>query len=237
VSLRTTALAGAIGALGALGAIEGAGCDAAETSVGAWNPTTKLYVEAESADLTGPFVVGSDPAASGGHYLVAQSGASSDAAPGAARAHYALTLATSGPYVVWGRIHSPSTDTNRFWIQLDGGPWFKWRITVGDIWFWDAFHDDFDYGSKLTFDLTAGRHDLVIANCVDGAELDRIYVTSAGDKPPGNDTPCDPPNSIDLDGACLPSCGSLGGNACSVDACAGLPVTHNYDCAICCAVP
>jgi len=61
VTLRATAVAGAIGAIGA---IEGAGCDAAETSVGAWNPTTKVYVEAESADLTGPFVVGSDPAAS-----------------------------------------------------------------------------------------------------------------------------------------------------------------------------
>jgi hypothetical protein len=213
------------------------GCDPGETSVGAWDPTTQVYVEAESAELSGAFVVGSDPAASAGHYIVADAGAASDTMPGAARAHYSVHLATTGTYVIWGRIHSPSASTNRFWIQLDGGPWFIWRITVGDIWFWDALHDNVQYGQKLTFDLPAGAHDLVIANCVDGAELDRLYFTSAGDTPPGNDTPCDPPNSIDIDGSCLPSCGSQGGNACGADACAGLAVTHNYDCAICCTVP
>jgi hypothetical protein len=212
-------------------------CDSGETSVGSYTPTTKLYVEAESADFSGAFATGDDPAASGGEYVVARAGDTFDTAPGQARAHYTLMLGTSGTYVVWGRIRSPDTGSNRFWVQLDGGPWFKWRITVGDIWFWDFFHDDADYGAVLTFELAAGRHDLVLANDVDGAELDRLYVTSAGDAPPGNDTPCDPPNSIEVDGSCLPSCGSQGGNACSVDECAGRPTTHNYDCAVCCTVP
>jgi hypothetical protein len=212
-------------------------CDAGQTSVGSYTPTTKLYVEAESAALSGAFSVGRDPSASGGEYIVADAGGPFDTAPGDARARYTLTLDTPGTYVVWGRIQSPSTSTNRFWVQLDGGPWFKWRITVGDIWFWDYFHDDTDYGRRLTFDLTAGSHDLVVANCADGAELDRLYVTNAGDAPPGNTTPCDPPNSIDVDGSCLPSCGSQGGNACGDQACAGLPTTMNYDCPVCCIVP
>ncbi|HEY4106110.1 MAG TPA: hypothetical protein VGM44_19560 [Polyangiaceae bacterium] len=32
-------------------------------------------------------------------------------------------------------------------------------------------------------------------------------------KPAGDTTSCDPPNSIDIDGGCQPSCGSLGGPA------------------------
>jgi hypothetical protein len=213
------------------------GCDAGRTSVGSYTPTTSVYLEAESATLSGAFGVGKDPAASGGEFIVADAGGTFDMAPGEARAQYSVTLDAAGTYVLWGRIRAPDTFTNRFWVQVDGGPWFLWRITVGDIWFWNYFHNDFDYTTRLTFDLAAGRHDLVVANSVDGAELDRLYFTNAGDVPPGNDTLCSPPNSIEVDGSCLPSCGSQGGNACGVEACQGLPTTQNYDCPVCCVVP
>ena len=65
--------------------------------------------------------------------------------PGAARARYRAASSTrAGDYVIWGRIHAPGADHNRFWFQLDGGTWYKWRISVGEIWYWDDFHDDTD---------------------------------------------------------------------------------------------
>ena len=62
-------------------------------------------------------------------------------------------MARAGDYRIWGRIHAPGTTDNRFWFQLDGGTFYKWRISTGDIWYWDDFHDDRRYGTPLTFRL------------------------------------------------------------------------------------
>jgi hypothetical protein len=235
--------------LAACGVIAANGCDASITSVGSWTPdasraatpeasvATGTYLEAESGALSAGFLVGDDPSASGGRYLEVQAGTTSEDAPGTSLATYELQVATAGTYFIWGRIRSPSTGTNRLWVQVDGGAWFKWRITVGDIWFWDRFHDDANYGVPLTFPLSAGTHALVLANCVDGVDLDRLYFTAGQETPPGNTTPCDPPNSIELEGTCFPSCGSQGGNTCGVTACSGLPALQAYDCDICCIGP
>jgi hypothetical protein len=60
----------------------------------------------------------------------------------------------------------------------------------------------------MRFHLTAGAHELLVANNVPNARLDRLYITSFGDQPPGNTTMCHPPHSIDLgDSECHLSCG------------------------------
>jgi hypothetical protein len=214
----------------------GAGaCEPSITSVGSWTDAGH-YLEAESGALSGGFEVGLDSAASNGQYIAPPVGVfSGDSTQGAARAVYELTIVTSGSYRIWGRIRSPTTNSNRFWVRVDDGAWIKWRITVGDIWYWDAFHNDTDYTNPLEFPLTAGTHQLTIANWVPGVNLDRLYYTPDPlDKPPGNDTPCRPPDSIELNGACQPSCGSQGGNQCSIPTCQGLPLLTAYDCAVCC---
>ncbi len=218
------------------GLIATIGCEATVTSVGSWTPdaSTGTYLEAESGALTAGFIVGSDPTASAGRYLETQTGTTSETVAGTSRATYELTIAVAGTYFIWGRIRSPTTDTNRFWVQVDDGTPFKWRITVGDIWFWDRFHDDTNYDTPLTFVLSAGTHKLVLANCVDGVELDRLYYTTGQETPPGNTTRCNPPHSIELAGACHPSCGSQGGNACGVNECRGSPALQAYDCDVCC---
>jgi hypothetical protein len=217
-----------------------AGCDATVVSVGSWTPDGSLigtFVEAESGVLSTGFVVLDDPAASGGHYIETQAGASSEDSPGSSRATYELTVGATGTYFIWGRIRSPSVDVNRVWIQVDGGTWFKWRITVGDIWYWDRFHDNVDYGTPLTFALSAGTHTLTLANCVDGVDLDRFYYTMGQETPPGNSTLCDPPNSIEVGGKCFLSCGSQGGNACGTTDCSGRTPLPAYDCDVCCVGP
>ena len=251
MAARQAAGATAIGA--ALGcALTLGGCDASVTSVGAWAPiieqpeppSSSLYLEAESGELSGGFATFSDATASNGQYLEASLGTppSTDEEAGPARSLYHFTAPADGDYIIWGRIWSPSVQSNRFWFQVDAGEWHLWRISVGTIWFWDDFHQDTNYYRPLIFPLTAGAHQLVIANAVLGAKLDRLYITAdSDDKPPGNDTPCYPPHSIDIGGVCQPSCGSHANantmTSCVAMICQGRQVVEAYDCGICCLVP
>jgi hypothetical protein len=203
-----------------------------------------LYLEAESGELSGGFSIVDDVAASNGKYIQPPTGPALEDAPVAdtPRARYRFELPAAGDYVIWGRIYSPDVSSNRFWFQVDGGSWTRWRITVGEIWFWDDFHPDTSYDDTLHFQLAAGPHELVMAKDVSSARLDRLYITSSGDVPPGNDTPCNPPHSIDRGGGdCFPSCGSLAPagmhTSCLVSECAGKPTLEVYDCNLCCVVP
>jgi len=211
-----------------------AACTAVDVPVAAYVAPTGQYLEAESAERSGGFTVGTHLDASGGAYLASPVDANSDDAPGPARARYVFEIARAADYVVWGRIHSPDAISNRFWFQVDDGPWHKWRISVGDIWYWDALHEDAQYGNELRFTLTEGMHALTFADCMPSVWLDRIYVTADGYEPPGNATPCNPPHSIEVGGACLPSCGSQGGNDCGATMCSGRMTFRAYDCDVCC---
>ena len=196
-----------------------------------------FYLEAESGVLSGPFMVGTSDAASGGQFISASEDAATQTEPGTALALYEFTLEEGGDFAIWGRIHSPDVSSNRFWFRVDGGQWILWRISTGDAWYWDDFHDNLNYNSPLSFALAAGEHRLELANAVTGAELDQLYITARNDHPPGNTTPCNPPHSIEMAGACIRSCGSYGMVSCLSDVCMGLPELEAYDCAVCCLPP
>jgi len=240
--MRRAALAGVIALL--------AGCGRDVTSIGATHLALpdaaidastdaaldageSLYLEAEEGALSG-LSIEERAGASSGRSIVAPD-ALSDAMPGQARARYAFELREAGDYTIWGRVYAPDVDANRFWLQLDGGAWFLWRISTGEVWYWDDVHEDRSYGTPLTFALEPGAHELVIANAGPLARLDRWYITSRGDEPPGNDTPCDPPHTVQLGGECVPSCGLLMGTGCG-DVCAGREPLPAYDCDVCCRV-
>ncbi|HEX3775795.1 MAG TPA: hypothetical protein VHV51_15090 [Polyangiaceae bacterium] len=193
------------------------------------------YIEAESGTLSGGFMIEDDSTASGGRFITPQVGIASDGTePGPARATYDAEADSDGTYLIWARIQAADLSVNRFWFQVDGGAWIKWRITTGNIWFWDQFHDNIDYGTPLPQTLSAGPHQFTIANCVDGVAIDALYYAPDDSKPVGDSTKCDPPNSIDIDGGCQPSCGSLGGMNCGTTECMGLPTVSVYDCSACC---
>jgi hypothetical protein len=210
--------------------------DTSEIDAHTSDPEPGIYIEAEAGELSGGFRALADAAASAGLFLAPPDGVRSEAEPGAARARYDFELARGATYRIWGRIHGPDVAHNRFWFQLDGGAWHKWRISTGDIWYWDDLHEDTEYNRPLEFELSAGPHTLSIANCVDGVGLDRLYVSAAGDRPPGDDTACSPPHSIEVAGRCEASCGSHGKTECGVQACQGRAVIVAYDCAVCCVI-
>lgn len=230
------------------------GCRASTTSVGEYHAAgypddasrgvaperdaapSAFYLEAESGQLAG-FTVEQDATASGGAFITGPLGAESLDVPGMARAVYHFDLTESATFTIWGRIHSPDTEHNALWVRVDDGSWYVWRLSTGDDWYWGSFHDDTKYGIPLRFDLVAGDHELDVANYEDIVGLDRLYVTAGGDTPPGNDTPCHPPDSVRLSGTCVPSCGSHGSTTCGADSCAGRAALPAYDCDVCCAAP
>jgi hypothetical protein len=227
-----------------LAAIGSTACDAVLTSVGEWSAAVQagdasvsLYFEAESAEALSGFTVQTDATVSGGQYLAPPSTAASDDAPGSARATYSFDVPSSGNFYLWGRIHSPDANHNRFWFQIDGGAWRLWRISTGEQWWWNQAHDNAEYAPPLTFMLMAGTHQMVLADAASGVGIDRFYLTTGSETPLGNVGPCDPPHSIQLGGVCVPSCGSQGGNGCGSVQCAGRATLSAYDCDICCVVP
>jgi hypothetical protein len=211
-----------------------AACGQRVTTIGEWQPPEpSIFFEAEAGELTG-FRIETDDTASNGAFIVPDATETFDAAPGAARGRYEFTLDYEFRVVIWGRIRSPDVGANRFWFKLDDDEWTKWRITVGDIWYWDDLHEDTDYGERLEFELTAGKHELWIANSTARAALDRLFI-SAGARPSAISlTQCKPPHSIELEGECHASCGSQNGTACGETACAGKTLIESYDCDVCC---
>ena len=74
-------------------------------------------------------------------------------------------------------------------------------------------NDDFSYQTPPVFDLAVGTHQLSIANSVDQVGLDSLYITDGSDRPPPRRFTSlrSPPDSIQIGGNCLPSCGQPGG--------------------------
>jgi len=257
-TLRVFALAAALPALLACGRIDTEVGAQAEPSVDATAPgptldaappddagardaapeaSTSVYFEAEDGVLSGGFIVESDPDASAGRYIAPPADPSL-AAPGPASAEYSFAVSETASYVLWGRLRAPAVDSNTLWVSIDDAPATQWRLSTGLIWFWGAVTTGTRYGVPNVYALAAGAHRLVIRNSAAGVGLDRLYVTAGGDEPPGNDTRCDPPNSIQLaDGGCEPSCGSHGITVCGPVACAGQPQLVAYDCDVCCLEP
>jgi hypothetical protein len=241
------------GGVGAVSGSAGSTSEAGEPAAGGEATGPGLYLEAESAEFSsdptvpdGGFATITDPTASGGHYILPPAAlVSGEEMHGSALATYNFNLEKDGDYFIWGRLWTADITSNRFWFQVDGGDWHIWRLTVGTIWYWHKFHIDQMYDSPLHFTFTAGPHQLVIANYVPGARLDKLYITSEpNDTPPGNTTKCHPPHTIDLGHpTCDPSCGvQAKPNMTSSCDCASVPVAdqfYAYDCTgrVCCNKP
>lgn len=211
-------------------------CGRLDTQVGA--AATEVFIEAEEGALAGGFVVQMDPTASGDEYILPPDGVRTLQTPGSASASYSFVLGATDQYYVWGRIHAPGADNNAFWVSVDGGPEYLWRLSTGVVWVWGRVTNGTEYGKWLVFDLAAGPHTLVFRNADPGVGLDAIYVRPTSAKDLDRGTPCDPPNSIQLtDGTCQKSCGSFGAYATCGPACAGLTALPAYDCTVCCLGP
>ena len=139
----------------------------------------RLYLEAEKATLTSPMSVVTDTTASGGAYI-----RSSQAESGSAV--FSFSAPSSGTYVVWGRINSPDTTTDSFYVSVDGGPEDIYDTAENgwsSSWQWTVVNGRGSSGTPLalnprTFSLSAGTHTIRFRAREANTKLDRIFITN-----------------------------------------------------------
>src|SRR5262249_41579227 len=122
----------------------------------------------------------SDSNASAGRFLTIQPGNNSTtAAPtnSAGFANYSFSVSQSGTYTVFARVLCPTGNADSFWVRMDGGTWINWNNIAATSWTWVQFPN--------TFTLSAGSHTLTFAFREDGAQLDKINITTSTTAPTG----------------------------------------------------
>lgn len=131
-----------------------------------------IYHEAESVGRGSHWRVFSDTQASNEKYMTIKSGLNSiHAAPSDNQGvlHFPLAIPKAGNYYAYARVKCPSEDDDSFWLRVDDEEYalFNGLLTTG--WKW----------VKLTsFQLGEGEHTLSVAYREDGAQLDKICVTT-----------------------------------------------------------
>src|SRR5215510_5109808 len=142
---------------------------------------SSVWLEAECGSLGVLWDTPSDGAASEGRYITIQPGNNSTgSAPtnSAGYANYSFSVSQSGTYRVFARVLCPpGGNDDSWWVRMDGGSWVTWNNINASSWTWAQFPN--------TFNLSAGSHTLTFAYREDGAQLDKINVTTSTAAPTG----------------------------------------------------
>ncbi len=136
-----------------------------------------IWLEAECGNVGSTWEEKSDSNASGSSYVeIAPGNNSMSSAPDSAsdRIDHQFEVNKSGDYHLWGRLRTPSPSDDSFWIKVDDGPWSIWYTGVFTEWGWKK---------QRTHSLSADTHQLSIAYREDGAQLDKLYLTSGSATP------------------------------------------------------
>jgi glucuronoarabinoxylan endo-1,4-beta-xylanase len=139
-----------------------------------------IWLEAEFRTMGSLWETHSDSTASNGKHVTVQSGYNStDNAPTDTSGYitYGFKINESGTYTVWGRVKTPTTDDDAFWVKMDSEAWFSWdSITPSTSWTWAKID---------TFALNEGGHSFTVAYKKDGALLDKLFITRTDSIPSG----------------------------------------------------
>jgi len=140
-----------------------------------------VYLEAECGTVGSLWSVTSGPTASNSTFVTIKSGNNATTtAPADASGWitYSFTLSATGTYSVWFRTTCPDANGDSFWLKMDNGSFVTWNnIPVSTTWTWNK------YGS--TYSLSAGSHTFTLGYREDGAQLDKIFITSSATAPSG----------------------------------------------------
>ncbi|MFN8442362.1 MAG: DUF6605 domain-containing protein [Caldilineaceae bacterium] len=153
---------------------------------------TGLQREAEAGTLVGPFVIGNDPAASGGQYIHVPNGVGDQ--PGvpsqAKKATYCFTVTTPGTYRIKAGVYGANTLDDSFYVQVDNAPaaGYTWDIFLNTTYASDYINNR-GVADPLELQLTAGQHTVSIFLREDGTRLDNLQLELV-DRGPGPDPVC-----------------------------------------------
>ena len=121
-----------------------------------------------------------DSTASAGQYVVSPSVQSLTSAPTTAAGWVQLPFnaPAAGTYNVWFRKKTPTADDDSFWIRMDTGGWTNWNsMGSSSSWTWVK--------APTTYNISAGNHSFVVGLRENGAQLDKVYLTTGSDTPSG----------------------------------------------------
>src|SRR5262249_60358652 len=90
---------------------------------------------------------------------------------------FSFSVSQSGTYRVFARVLTPTANDDSWWVRMDGGSWVTWNNIAATSWTWAQFPN--------TFSLSAGSHTLTFAYREDGAQLDKINITTSTTAPTG----------------------------------------------------
>ncbi len=135
--------------------------------------------EAEDAPRAAPLRAFADPAAAGGAFVAVPDG-TGEAREGSVE--IAIAVPRPGRYALWARVRAPSTSSNSFFVEVNGGERFIWHApgpADGDIapdWTWSRVGQP-GRPSPGVYDLDAGEQRIRFLNRQDGTQLDRVVLT------------------------------------------------------------
>ncbi|NNM30975.1 MAG: hypothetical protein HKO57_15760, partial [Akkermansiaceae bacterium] len=147
--------------------------------------TTVLALEAEDGTFFGGMTIVNDGAASNGQFVWLPE----DVYPGnwqtfnaTHRAEYTFVVPHSGDWTLHGRVQSPGTSSDSFWVEIDGnqgaGPVYLWDTALaGTAYVWDLMNNR-GGADPVVLNLSAGAHTVAVYGRDDGTRLDRLELVS-----------------------------------------------------------
>jgi hypothetical protein len=139
-----------------------------------------ITVEAENATLVAPMSIGLDPAASGGQFVFSPLLDSGTAT-------FNVTTTVGGTYVIWCRVLCPTSNSDSFFVSVDGGPeriYDAAENTWGPNWQWTVVNARNASGTLTLFEnprqfnLPPGAHAISFRGREVNTPLDEITVTN-----------------------------------------------------------
>lgn len=142
------------------------------------------HLEAETALLSAPFESGDDPAASGGKYVWVPPGERNTLG----YATWKLKFKDAGQYYVWGRVLSPTSENDSFFVRatIDGKEamsFTAWPLGTRKTWTWVRFLPGDGKEVRPVY-LTDDEVRWQLKPREDGAKIDRWYFTTQKDDVP-----------------------------------------------------
>ncbi|MFV1995119.1 MAG: Ig-like domain-containing protein, partial [Verrucomicrobiales bacterium] len=132
----------------------------------------QILLEAESATLTAPMTIGTDPQASGGSYVYAPT------AGGGGTVTLDITAPITADYYVWCRVLAPDSSRESFFVTMDSGneKTFKAGAPYSSQWRWSRINRK--SGEARAYFLTAGVHTITFRVRDADTGLDRVIISS-----------------------------------------------------------
>ncbi len=170
------------------------------------------WLETECASVGSNWQTVEDTNAAGGKYVVYPQGNSPRNASTDPNDHIVFTtqVPEAGSYKLFARVRAPNQNDDSFWVKVGDNDWEKWFDGVRSSSFaWRTV-------MKRRYQLAAGPLTITFAHREDGAQLDKLHLTTANNAPGGTgeeDPRCeDQPPVSEVPGEPLDFAPQWGGN-------------------------